>query len=56
MNMMIAVLVVVGAVFALGMLLGQRFSHREVHRRERELADVRRQRNELVRELRARSR
>lgn len=54
--MTIAIGVGVGAVFVIGLLLGQWFSHREVHLRERELAAVRRQRNDLVRELRTRPR
>jgi hypothetical protein len=57
---MLAIAIGVGvggaSAFVVGLLLGQWFSHHEVHLRERELAAVRRQRNELARELRQRPR
>lgn len=52
----IALVVVVGLVFVLGLLLGQVYSHREVQRRERQLAAIRRERNDLARALRDRPR
>lgn len=53
MSVSLLVLVVLVAVFVVGMLVGQHVSHREVHQRERQLARARRANHELLRELRS---
>lgn len=45
----IVVLVAAGTVFALGMLLGQQLNRRSLHAYDRQIAALRRERDELVR-------
>ena len=49
--LLIVLVVVLGAAFLMGVLMGQQFKNREVEARQRDLAVARRQVRELLRDL-----